>query len=137
MPKFQLHPQLEKDCFLIGKFELCQILLMNDSQFPWFILVPQRANIREIYQLAPADQITLIHESSYLAEKLAVIFNADKLNIAAIGNIVPQLHLHHVVRYETDKAWAAPIWGKFAAIPYSEQQREDLMTRLMSLDLLH
>ena len=137
MPNFQLHPQLQKDCFVIGKFELCQVLLVNDSQFPWFILVPQRNEIREIYQLETADQITLIRESSYLAEKLAVIFNADKLNVAAIGNVVPQLHLHHVVRYQTDKAWSAPIWGKFAASPYTEQQRNQLLARLTPLELLH
>jgi diadenosine tetraphosphate (Ap4A) HIT family hydrolase len=137
MPNFQLHPQLQKDCFVLGQFELCQVLLMNDSQFPWFILVPQREKIREIYELTDAEQITLIRESSYLAKKLAEIFNADKLNIAAIGNIVPQLHLHHVVRYENDKAWATPVWGKFAAVPYTEQQRVLLLEKLKSLDLLH
>ena len=136
MPDFQLHPQLKKDCFVLGKFELCQVLLMNDSQFPWFILVPQRKDIREIYELTDAEQIMLIRESSYLAKKLAEIFNADKLNVAAIGNIVPQLHLHHVVRYENDKAWATPVWGKFAAVPYTEQQRIVLLDRLKSLDLL-
>ena len=134
---FQLHPQLQKDCIVLGKFELCQVLLMNDSQFPWFILVPQRAEIREIYELSHEDQITLIEESSYLAQKLATIFAADKLNIAAIGNMVEQLHVHHVVRYKTDKAWAAPVWGKFAAVPYSAQQLEDLRVRLTPLDLLH
>ncbi|MDD2865179.1 MAG: HIT domain-containing protein [Methylococcales bacterium] len=134
---FSLHPQLQKDCLALGKFELCQVLLMNDSQFPWFILVPQRAGIREIYELSHEDQITLMSESSYLAQKLATIFAADKLNIAAIGNIVEQLHIHHVVRYKTDKAWAAPVWGKFAAVPYSAQQLEDLRMRLTPLDLLH
>jgi diadenosine tetraphosphate (Ap4A) HIT family hydrolase len=137
MSNFQLHPQLQQDCFVIGKFELCQVLLVNDSQFPWFILVPQRESIREIYQLTAEEQITLIQESSYLAENLATIFEADKLNIAAIGNLVPQLHLHHVVRYRTDKAWAAPIWGKFTAVPYTEQQRVELLARIMpQLDLL-
>lgn len=137
MLNFQLHPQLKKDCFVLGKFELCQVLLMNDSQFPWFILVPQRENIREIYELTDAEQIMLIRESSYLAKKLVEIFNADKLNVAAIGNIVPQLHLHHVVRYENDKAWAMPVWGGFAAVPYSEQQLDSLLERLLkSLDLL-
>lgn len=137
MSDFQLHPQLEKDCIVLGKFELCQVLLMNDSQFPWFILVPQRANIREIYQLTSEDQITFIQESGYLSEKLAMIFNADKLNVAAIGNIVPQLHVHHVVRYQTDKAWAAPVWGKFAAVPYTTQQLEALKARLTPLALLN
>ncbi|MDD5227483.1 MAG: HIT domain-containing protein [Methylococcales bacterium] len=136
MSIFQLHPQLQQDCFLLGRFELCQVLLVNDSQFPWFILVPQRENIREIYQLTPDDQITLIQESSYLAKNLAEIFNADKLNVAAIGNLVPQLHLHHVVRYQTDKAWTAPIWGKFAAVPYTEQQLNELLERLTPLKLL-
>ncbi|MEI7840419.1 MAG: HIT domain-containing protein [Methylococcaceae bacterium] len=136
MSSFQLHPQLQQDCFSIGKFELCQVLLVNDHQFPWFILVPQRNDIREIYQLNATDQLTLIQESSYLAEKLASIFNADKLNIAAIGNVVPQLHWHHVVRYQTDKAWPAPIWGKFAAVPYTEQQRNELLARLTPLELL-
>jgi diadenosine tetraphosphate (Ap4A) HIT family hydrolase len=137
MSDFQLHPQLQKDCFVLGKFELCQVLLMNDSQFPWFILVPQRENIREIYELTDAEQIMLIRESSYLAKKLAEIFNADKLNIAAIGNMVPQLHLHHVVRYEQDKAWATPVWGKFAAVPYTEQQRVLIFEKLKPLELLN
>ncbi len=137
MSDFQLHPQLQKDCFVLGKFELCQVLLMNDSQFPWFILVPQRADIREIYELTDEEQILLIQESSYLAKKLAEIFNADKLNIAAIGNVVSQLHIHHIVRYENDKAWAAPIWGKFAAVPYTEQQQVLLLEKLKLLDLLN
>ncbi|MEI6744827.1 MAG: HIT domain-containing protein [Methylococcaceae bacterium] len=136
MSVFQLHPQLQQDCFILGKFELCHVLLVNDSQFPWFILVPQRANIREIYQLTNEDQIMLIQESSYLAKELAAIFSADKLNVAAIGNLVPQLHLHHVVRYQTDKAWAAPIWGKFAAVPYTEQQLKQLFAQLTPLTLL-
>ena len=137
MSDFQLHPQLEKDCFVLGKFELCQVLLMNDSQFPWFILVPQCNGIREIYELTNEEQILLIQESSYLAKKLTEIFNADKLNIAAIGNVVSQLHIHHVVRYENDKAWSAPIWGKFAAVPYTEQQRIALFEKLKTLDLLN
>lgn len=136
MSVFQLHSQLQQDCLLLGKLELCQVLLVNDSQFPWFILVPQRHNLREIYQLNAEEQILLIQESSYLAERLATIFNADKLNIAAIGNLVPQLHVHHVVRYQIDKAWPAPIWGKFAAVPYTEQQREELLAKLTPLVLL-
>jgi diadenosine tetraphosphate (Ap4A) HIT family hydrolase len=122
---FQLHPRLKQDCIAIGRFDLCQLLMMNDSQYPWFILVPEKADIKEIYQLSKLDQHRLIEESSYLAENLATLYKADKMNVAAIGNLVPQLHIHHVVRYQADKAWPAPIWGKFAVIPYSEQQTSE------------
>ena len=127
---FQLHPRLKQDCITIGSFDLCQLLMMNDSQYPWFILVPEKADITEIYQLSKADQHTLTQESSYLAENLAMLYNADKMNIAAIGNLVPQLHLHHVVRYQVDKAWPAPIWGKFAAVPYTHEQMTENIDRV-------
>jgi diadenosine tetraphosphate (Ap4A) HIT family hydrolase len=127
---FQLHPRLKEDCITIGRFELCQLLMMNDSQYPWFILVPEKADIKEIYQLSKPERHILTEESSYLAENLAVLYKADKMNIAAIGNLVPQLHIHHIVRYQTDKAWPAPIWGKFDAIPYTQQQITDNMARV-------
>lgn len=137
MSTFQLHAQLKQDCFIVGQFELCLVLLLNDSQFPWFILVPQRENIREIYELQSEDQQLLIQESSYFSQKLATIFEAEKLNVAAIGNIVPQLHVHHIVRYQTDKAWPAPVWGKFAATPYTTQQRDSRISKVTAVcDLL-
>ncbi len=117
---FKLHPQLEKDCVFVKKLTLCQLLLMNDKQYPWFILVPEIADITEIYQLNAEQRGLLIEESSFLAEHLVNIFQADKINIAAIGNLVPQLHIHHVVRYTNDKAWPAPIWGKYPAEAYSQ-----------------
>lgn len=127
---FQLHPRLEQDCIAIGRFELCRLLMMNDSQYPWFILVPERADLQEIYQLSKAERALLTEESSYLAENLAGLYKADKMNIAAIGNLVPQLHIHHIVRYQTDNAWPAPVWGKFAALPYTEQQIADNLARI-------
>lgn len=127
---FQLHPRLAQDCITIGRFELCRLLMMNDSQYPWFILVPERTNLQEIYQLSKADRELLTEESSYLTENLAVLYQADKMNIAAIGNMVPQLHIHHIVRYQTDKAWPAPIWGKFDAVPYTERQIADNLKRV-------
>ncbi len=127
---FILHPQLQKDCFLIGRFSLSRLLLMNDRQFPWFILVPERPDIDEIYQLSVTDRQLLQEESCFLAEVLAGLYQADKMNIAAIGNLVPQLHLHHVVRYRTDPAWPAPVWGKVAAVPYSGSEKQETMTRV-------
>ncbi|MEQ1739208.1 MAG: HIT family protein [Methyloglobulus sp.] len=128
---FDLHPQLERDCITIGRLTLCRLLLMNDKQFPWFILVPEIEGITEIFQLDKQQQGLLIEESSFLAEQLNMLYKADKINIAAIGNLVPQLHVHHVVRYRSDKAWPAPVWGKFAAIPYSEQELADTV-RIMA-----
>lgn len=127
---FQLHPRLKEDCIAVGRFDLCQLLMMNDSQYPWFILVPEKAGLTEIYQLGKAERQILIEESSYLAENLAALYQADKMNIAAIGNLVPQLHIHHIVRYQTDKAWPAPIWGKFTAIPYTQQQIADIIVQV-------
>jgi len=127
---FQLHPRLKQDCISIGRLDLCQLLMMNDNQYPWFILVPEKADIKEIYQLSKPEQRTLLEESSYLAENLAALYKADKMNIAAIGNLVPQLHIHHIVRYRSDKAWPDPVWGKFAAIPYTQQQIADNLTRI-------
>ncbi len=127
---FQLHQQLQNDCIIVGRFDLCQILLMNDSQYPWFILVPMVANVSEIYQLSKSERSQLIEESSDFSTILANCYKAEKLNIAAIGNLVPQLHIHHIVRYQTDKAWPAPVWGKFPAIPYTEQQLQDTVSRV-------
>ena len=115
---FELHPRLAQDCLPLGRFPLCRLLLMNERRYPWFILVPELADIGEIYQLPLADQNRLIQESSALAQSLAATFSPDKLNIAAIGNLVPQLHVHHVVRYRHDAAWPAPVWGRFEPEPY-------------------
>ncbi len=132
-----LHPQLEKDCFVVGQFPLCTLLLLNDANYPWFILVPQRENITEIHQLSKEDQQQLMKESSQLAACIEKEFNADKINIAALGNVVPQLHIHHIVRYLADPAWPAPVWGKLSAIPYTPADAKRLRERmhfLLSID---
>ncbi|WP_347986358.1 HIT domain-containing protein [Methylomonas sp. AM2-LC] len=130
MSGFKLHPRLEQDCLTVGQMTLCTLMLMNDSQYPWYILVPSRPDINEIYQLAITDQQALLAESSLLAEKLQLIYRPDKLNIATIGNLVPQLHMHHIVRYQKDSTWPAPVWGKLPALPYSEPQAEAEISRM-------
>lgn len=116
---FQLHPRLAQDCFKIGSLAVSELLMMNDSQYPWLILVP-RCEAREIYQINAVDRQILLNESCLIAETLQNLYQPDKLNIAAIGNLVPQLHIHHVARYQTDNAWPAPIWGKLPPSPYAE-----------------
>jgi diadenosine tetraphosphate (Ap4A) HIT family hydrolase len=129
---FRLHPTLEKDCITLGTMGLCRLLLMNDSQFPWFILVPEIDGATEIFHLDKAQRGLLAEESSGLAQCLHTLYHADKINIAAIGNLVPQLHVHHVVRYRSDKAWPAPIWGKFPPAPYTEHEIADTANRILS-----
>jgi diadenosine tetraphosphate (Ap4A) HIT family hydrolase len=116
-----LHPQLQKDCLILGRFELSHLLLLNDSNYPWFILVPDRADISEIYELSESDRNHLWQESNTLSSHLMQRFAGDKLNIGAIGNLVPQLHVHHIVRYRSDLAWPAPVWGRTVAEPYSDE----------------
>jgi len=125
-----IHPQLKKDCLVLGRFRLSHLLLMQDANYPWFILVPDREDVSEIYQLSTEDQVELIKESSILSSVLKEQFAADKLNIAALGNIVPQLHVHHVVRYRDDPAWPAPVWGKIPMRPYATEQLEKATAKI-------
>jgi diadenosine tetraphosphate (Ap4A) HIT family hydrolase len=99
---------------------------MNDRNYPWYILVPDRSDIREVYQLTIDDRHQLLVESCLLSEFLMEEFDGDKLNVAALGNQVPQLHLHHVVRYETDPAWPAPVWGRQPPLPYTDDALDEI-----------
>ncbi len=125
--EFQLHPQLAQDSIWLADWPLCQLRLSLDANYPWFILIPRRANIREIIDLVSEDQQQLWQESACLSRWLQQQFQGDKLNIAALGNMVPQLHLHHIVRFSTDPAWPAPVWGKVAASVYSESELQQLL----------
>jgi len=125
-----LHPQLAEDSVEIGQFLLSKLLLMRDANYPWLVLVPAREGVTEIYQLDEADQQQLQRESSCVAKLLAEEFNADKINIGALGNIVPQLHVHHIARYEDDLAWPAPIWGAHPASEYSASELEVIVNKV-------
>ena len=130
-----IHPQLSAACITLGWFPLSHLLLMNDSNYPWFILVPQRDNIREIYQLESTDRAQLLNESCLLSEFLMTAFNGEKLNIAALGNLVPQLHLHHIVRFQTDVAWPEPVWGKVPTLTYSDSVLDEIKSKLANANL--
>ncbi len=122
---FVLHPRLAADTFALGDFPLCRLLLMNDAHYPWFVLVPRRAGVREIYLLDERDQRQLWRESSQLSRAIMEAYRGEKLNLAALGNVVPQLHLHHVVRYSADPAWPGPVFGKLPAQPYTEAAKAE------------
>jgi len=130
-----IHPQLADDCILLGHLPLCRLLLMNDSQYPWFILVPDRIDVREIFQLDEGDRYQLMKESCQLSEFLIDAYAGDKLNVAALGNQVPQLHLHHIVRYTSDAAWPAPIWGRSPPHAYSSSAIDEIRTLLATAAL--
>ncbi|GGE41966.1 histidine triad domain protein [Halopseudomonas oceani] len=130
---FELHAQLQADCFVVGDFTLSQVLLLNDSQYPWFVLVPRRADMREVFQLSDDDRAQFHRESDCLAGLLSTAFSADKMNVAALGNMVPQLHVHHIARYRTDAAWPAPVWGKVPAVPYEAKALEQMLVKVRTL----
>ena len=126
----ELHPQLAKDTVLLGQFLLSKLLLMKDANYPWLILVPDRDGVTEVFQLDEADQQQLQRESSCIAQLLANEFAADKINIGALGNIVPQLHIHHIVRFTDDLAWPAPVWGAHPAKAYTELEQEKVINKV-------
>jgi diadenosine tetraphosphate (Ap4A) HIT family hydrolase len=130
---FQIHQTLQQDCIILDKLELCYLLLMNDANYPWFILVPARAGVSEIFQLKEADQGLLLQESTRLAAYIHRVFDAHKINIAALGNVVPQLHIHHIVRYQNDASWPKPVWGQQPSIGYSEDQVNEIRAVMQDL----
>ena len=130
---FALDPRLEQDTFALGDFPLCRLLLSKDANYPWFILVPRRSAISEIFQLSDSEQEQLWRETNSLSKTLKDCFNADKMNVAALGNVVSQLHVHVVVRRRDDVAWPAPVWGHKPAIEYSPEQLSDVRLRLKAV----
>lgn len=127
---FTLDTRLDQDTWLIGDLPLCRLLLSNDSNYPWFILVPRREGISELFQLDDCDQQLMWSEATALARVLKELFGAHKMNVATLGNVVSQMHMHVIVRYQTDAAWPAPVWGKLPAKPYAEAQVSEIRSKL-------
>lgn len=118
---FQLDERLAADTIEIDRWPLCRVLLMNDTNYPWLILVPARPGIREIDELNEADRRTLLDEISRAYGVLRRMVQPDKLNVAALGNHVPQLHVHVIARFTRDPAWPRPVWGVVPAKPYTDE----------------
>lgn len=131
MADWVLDQKLADDSIFVADWPLSQLRLINDSRFPWLVLVPRLSNIEEIFQLSSYDQQRLLQESSHLAKVLSDLFKADKMNVAALGNVVRQLHVHHIVRYVGDCCYPSPVWGVGEAVSYTEQELR------LCLEMLH
>lgn len=130
METFRLDERLARDSALITKLGLCQLRLQNDCRWPWLVLVPQRNDKIELFELTPLDQTMLTFEINQVASALKELTGATKINVGALGNIVRQLHVHVIARNEGDPSWPGPIWGQGTAIPYSDNDRHDFMKKL-------
>jgi diadenosine tetraphosphate (Ap4A) HIT family hydrolase len=124
MLEFVLHPQLKKDTFLLGSLDLSEILLMNDSRYPWIILVPRIENAVDMTDLSETERAVFVEEINFVADALKTQYQPDRINIAMLGNVVPQLHCHIIARFETDFAWSKPVWGIGDAVRYTTEEHE-------------
>ncbi|TVS15496.1 MAG: HIT domain-containing protein [Gammaproteobacteria bacterium] len=129
---FALHPRLAADTMQIGELPLSRLLLMNDARFPWCILVPRRQGLRELHELDAGESAELFTEIRRLSVLLLALGNVDKLNVGALGNRVPQLHVHVIARRAGDAAWPDPVWGRGAAQPYTAATVQALLTELQA-----
>ncbi len=118
---WHLHPQLADDTHPLAQFALCEVRLMDDANHPWLILVPRVENAVEVIDLDAAQQAQLMQEIDRASRALQAAVKPHKLNVAALGNVVPQLHVHVIARFQDDIAWPRPVWGMAAAQPYSPQ----------------
>ena len=127
---FTLHPSLHTDTVFVTDWALCRVLLMKDARFPWLILVPRRAGIMEIHELALEERLVMIEEVARASEKLKALSAADKINVGALGNLVSQLHIHVIARRTGDVAWPGPVWGSGHSVAYTEHARERMLQSL-------
>ena len=130
MENFILHERLKNDTIEVLDLKLCRVLLMNDSSFPWLILVPMRTGATEVHELSKEDRASLIEEMAAASRAISSAFSPHKINIGALGNIVPQLHVHVIGRKRTDRAWPGPVWGSGPGVPYSGEQLEKTLSTL-------
>ncbi len=127
---FTLHERLRADTFDITRLRLSRVLLMNDSSFPWLVVVPEREDIRELYDLDEKDRALLIEETTLASRIITHLYKPDKINIGALGNLVPQLHIHVIGRFESDRAWPGPVWGTGPIKPYRDDELKPTRDRI-------
>lgn len=130
---FELDRRLAADSLAVADLALCTVRLMNDQRFPWVLLVPHRTGMVEILDLDSADQQQLWEEIRTVSEAVRKVFSPDKLNVAALGNVVSQLHVHVIGRFRGDAAWPAPVWGVGKAEPWPDSARSEVQQLLAAL----
>jgi diadenosine tetraphosphate (Ap4A) HIT family hydrolase len=130
---FILNSQLQADTFFIADLKISRLLLMNDSNYPWLILVPRKIDLIDLTDLSFENQIEVLREINLVGKILQENFEAEKLNIAALGNIVRQLHIHVIARKKNDATFPKPVWGNAVAKPYIEQDAQDVINKIKSL----
>ena len=130
MTTFVLHPQLAKDTALIGRIGECLLLLMKDARYPWLILVPEQEGLRELHDLSDDQFSSVTQIIKQTSLRLQTLTEAPKINVAALGNMVPQLHIHIIARREDDASWPGPVWGVGTAEPYTEDELSVLVATL-------
>ena len=129
---FSLHPRLLGESVFVCDLQLSRLVLMNNKRFPWLLLVPRLPEITEIVDLSDEDQRVLWGEIARISKLLRALFHPDKLNVATIGNLVPQLHVHLIARFRTDEAWPKPTFGFAPPLPYASNELEELRTRILA-----
>lgn len=130
MDEWSLNRQLEQDTINIGDLPLSRVLVVNDGNYPWLMLVPRREGAKELVDLNDVEQSQLMTEINRVARALQDITKPDKLNIAALGNMVPQLHVHVIARRTTDPAWPRPVWGVVPPVPHDSEEIEHFIRAL-------
>ena len=126
MTHFIVNPELEKDSYLIADLELSKLYVKNDKDNPWFVLVPRKAQASELVDLTHEEQCMLMEEVSIVSEFLKKYYMPTKINIGALGNIVRQLHIHIIARYETDQAWPQALWGTTPEVFFEQLELENI-----------
>ena len=125
MDKFELHPRLSGDSVFVTDWPLCRVLLMNESDFPWLVLVPRRDELRDYHDLSQLDLTLASNEIVRASQLLEELFHPDKINVASLGNQVPQLRIHVIARFTMDAAWPKPVWGVAPHRPYAPHALEE------------
>lgn len=120
---FELHPTLAKDSVDIARLDLCRVLLIRDKTYPWVVLVPERPGLRDLDDLSEADRIQAMAEIDAVSKALKALYQPHKINVAALGNVVEQLHIHIIARFADDPAWPGPVWGAVEARDYDDDAR--------------